>query len=238
MNFLNNGLFGKIGRAGLGPLRVRITEGSTLVTKQLEASLAFTLEILQTAPRRVYNLHPFPASKRFLVASDAAYEAGRGSGGFLFVLRPGQASESRDAREVDLPDSLYAIWGPQKTYIAQLELFMILVGITNFAPSIRGSRGIWFVDNIAALMALVRGRSDSQSLDLLAKQIHAALFAIGADIYFEWIASEANWSDGISRTGLADQWYRQNGFSPGVCESFPFILLMPFSPLLRIFQAL
>ena len=128
--------------------------------------------------------------------------------------------------------------GPQKTYIAQLELFMILVGITNFAQDIRGLRGIWFVDNIAALMALVRGRSDSQSLDLLARQIHAALFAIGVDIYFEWVASEDNWSDGISRTGLADQWHQQNGFSPGVCGSFPFLLLMPLTPLLRIFQAL
>ena len=148
------------------------------------------------------------------------------------------SSNHDNAREVDLPGSLYAIWVPQKTYIAQLELFMILVGITNFAPSIRGSRGTWFVDNIAALMALVRGRSDSQSLDLLTRQIHAALFAIGVEIYFEWIASEANWSDGISRAGLADTWYRQNGFSPGICESFPFLLLMPLAPLLRIFQAL
>ena len=37
-------------------------------------------------------------------------------------------------------------------------------------------------DNIAALMALVRGRSDSHSLDRMAMQIHAAFFAIKVEI--------------------------------------------------------
>ena len=47
----------------------------------------------------------------FLVASDAAYEAGDGSGGLLLVLDPGLACEQRIACKVLIPSSLYGTWG-------------------------------------------------------------------------------------------------------------------------------
>ena len=55
---------------------------------------------------------------------------------------------------------------------------MVLVGLVELAPELRGTRGVWFIDNIAALMALVRGRSGTDDLDSLARIIHCALFAL------------------------------------------------------------
>ena len=81
---------------------------------------------------------------------------------------------------------------------------MVLAGLAKWAAELRERRGVWFIDNVAALMALVRGRSDSSSLDNLARAIHTAIFALKAWIYFEWVPSESNWSDGISREGEAD----------------------------------
>ena len=47
------------------------------------------------------------------------------------------------------------------TKIAQLELLTVYVGFIFVASQARSCQGPWFVDNIAALMALVRGRSDN-----------------------------------------------------------------------------
>ena len=62
---------------------------------------------------------------------------------------------------------------------------MVLVGLVELAPVLRGTRGIFFIDNIAALMALVRGRSDSEDLDSMSRTIHSALFALRTWMYFE-----------------------------------------------------
>ena len=64
--------------------------------------------------------------------------------------------------------------------------------------------GIWFVDNIAALMSLIRGRSNNDELDSMAGAIHGLLFALRRACYFEWVQSKDNWSDGVSRQGEHD----------------------------------
>ena len=77
------------------------------------------------------------------------------------------------------------MWEPCKTYNAQLKLAMVLVAMLKLPDELRGKRGAWFIDNKAAPMALIRGRSNSADLDRLAGSIHAALFAMQAWMYFE-----------------------------------------------------
>ena len=151
---------------------------------------------------------------RFLAASDAAWEGGRGSGGYLLVLGPRAPVEKRFGCAAQLDPDVYTVWGPQETYIAQLELHMVFVGMLQFASGIRGSRGIWFIDSIAALMALVRGRSNSESLDSMTRAVHAAAYALRAWIYFDWVESAANWSDGMRQEGLRDARYRRHRAHP------------------------
>ena len=114
---------------------------------------------------------------------------------------------------VDIPPAMYDLWVPGDHKIAQLELLQVLVGLIFNAARFRRRRGIWFIDNTAALMSLIRGRSDSPDLDRLAELIHATLFALQCWIYFEWVESESNWSDGISRYGFDDVWIRGRNFN-------------------------
>ena len=237
-NFLESGMFGKLGRAGLNPIKDRAqAKGQQAMTAGIRSSLELVRELMLLRPRRSFQVGQYHG-ERFVVASDAAYEAGVGTGGFLVVMRPNQAEESRHARVVELPQELYEIWGEQVTYIAQLELYMILAAVTSYASDFRDKRGVWFVDNIAALMALVRGRSNSESLDQMALRIHAALFSIRAWVYFEWVSSEANWSDGISRDGLADQWQQRHSFQPGKCIGVPMLLRLPVRAAVTVFEHL
>jgi hypothetical protein len=133
----------------------------------------------------------------------------------------------RQGRVVSISPTLYAIWKHQVTYIAQLELLMVLVALLEMPAAFRGKRGVWFIDNTAALMALVRGRSNNDDLDQLSILIHAVLFSYQCWMFFEWVESKGNWADGISRTGHKDEWHRRHHFVATSCNFLPLILRLP-----------
>ena len=111
---------------------------------------------------------------------------------------------------------------------------MILVALTTQPGRFRNRRGVWYVDNIAALMALVRGRSDSQELDDMAMQIQCFLFGLNCFMYFDWIESDSNWADGISRVGLADDWLQRHAFVGRSAQVHLALWQLPFRALLRL----
>ena len=193
--------------------------------------------LLSLRPKRVIHLGT-PKAHRFCGASDAAYESGQGSGGFLLIHQVGTGRESRWAREVIIPPEAYELWNPQATYIAQLELAMVLCAMINLAPLIRNNRGLWFVDNTAALHALVRGRSKHADLDRMAEVIHLAFYTWNIWCYFEWIESDSNWADGISRDGLSHEFHKTHAFSEGLCEFCWKLFSIPSKATLLIFQYL
>ena len=174
--------------------------------------------------------------QRILVVADASYEHGVGRAGFLVVIQPGTPEESRVGRVLDIPKQLYRQWGDQVTYIAQLELVVLLAVMVEFAESIRDSRGLWFTDNTAALMALVNGKSDSPSLDVMARFVHIACFAMRAAPYFEYVESGSNWADEISREGLNGSWAPSHNFALGVSTFVPQLLGLPCAALARVFS--
>ena len=79
-------------------------------------------------------------------------------------------------------------WDDQDTKIAQLELLKVL-GLISFPHVFRYTSRVWYTDNIAALMALVRRRSDSQELDHKAQAIHILLFHLRWYLWCEWLVS-------------------------------------------------
>ena len=234
-NFLENGMFGRVGRAGLNAIKQRQYETGTEVTQSLAASFTLIQDLLALQPRREYRLLNL-TERRILVAADASYERGVGKAGFLVVIGPGTPEESRVARVLDIPRQLYRQWGDQSTYIAQLELVVLLAVMVECAASIRGSRGLWFTDNTAALMALVNGKSDSPSLDVMARFVHIACFAMKAAPYFEYVESGSNWADEISREGLDGSWAPLHNFALGVCTFVPQLLGLPCAALARVFS--
>ena len=101
----------------------------------------------------------------------------------------------------------------QEVVIAQLELLMILQGLLTFPDAFRARSGIWWVDNVAALMALVKGTGRNSSLDDIAQMIHLLLFHLQAHLWFEWIESKSNWTDSISQLGMPDPFWRSQAFA-------------------------
>ena len=63
---------------------------------------------------------------------------------------------------------------------------------------------IWFIDNKAAEAALVKAGSPTESMCRLALVATAALTSFGARPWFEWIPSDDNPADVLSRAGFDD----------------------------------
>ena len=236
-NFMETGMFARIGRAGLWAIKERQKEGSFDLTPSITQSFQLLTDLFRLKPRREF-LFWDKQPRRSITASDAAYENGVGSAGFLSVIDPGHPEETRVGRVIALPPSLYKHWGPQTNYIAQLELLAVLTAITQVAGLIRGTSSIWFVDNIAALMALVKGSSGSHSLDQMAKIVHLACFAVRTTPYFEYVESKANWSDEISRKGTRGKWASRNSFAVGKCDVLVELLSLPCIAIVIIFEHL
>ena len=87
-------------------------------------------------------------------------------------------------------------------------------------------------------MALVNGKSDVKSLDVMASFVQVACFAIQVSPYFEYVQSDSNWADEISRDGLNGVWAQEQGFALGVCTFVPQLLCLPQEVLARVLECL
>ena len=106
---------------------------------------------------------------------------------------------------------------------------MVLFALFEKPALFRDRRGLWFLDNVAAVMTLVRGRSSNSDLTQL---------ALRAQGYWEYVQSKSNWADDISRLGIQDPWRKSHGFSIGL-SSLPLVVFqLPFLALILVFEYL
>ena len=236
-NFFEQAVYGRIGCGGLAAIKQRQYEHTNVLTTALTTSFQILRSVIKAKPERPFAVFP-QATLRFCAASDAALEApGQGTGGFLLIWYD-QGMEIREAFVADIPPAIYALWEPGTKKIAQLEMMMVLYALVARPAYFRQRRGLWLIDNIAALMCLVRGRSESPDLERISSLIHLASFALKTWLWWEYIQSKSNWADAISRLGVQDPWYRANGFTISIV-SFPVILWhLPFAAVIRCFEFL
>lgn len=236
-NFFEQAVYGRIGCGGLAAKKQRQYEQANVLTTALTTSFQSLRSVIKAKPERPFAVFS-QATLRFCAASDAALEApGQGTGGFLLIWYD-QGVEIREAFVADIPPAIYALWEPGTKKIAQLEMMMVLYALVARPAYFRQRRGLWLIDNIAALMCLVRGRSESPDLERISSLIHLAAFALKTWLWWEYIRSKSNWADAISRLGVQDPWYRANGFTISIV-SFPLILWhLPFAAVIRCFEFL
>ena len=200
LNFLEQGVWGRIGCGGLGPLKAHQYQSSKDLSPSLLQAFELIEALLRVKPRRQFYLAP-RIWQRCVIASDAALEQPRkGTGGFLIVWQDGD-TQTREAFVANIPPDIYSLWSDSEYKIAQLELLMVFMGILTRASLIRNRRGVWFIDNVASLMCLIRGRSRNPELEQLSHLIHSLLFSLQTMLFWEYIPSASNWSDAISRLG-------------------------------------
>ena len=85
----------------------------------------------------------------------------------------GSAGEQREACVADIPAVMH-VW----SMLARRQENCTAWASDGRPDKFRHRRGICFIDNTAALMALIRGRSDSPDLERMSNLIHTALYSL------------------------------------------------------------
>jgi len=212
LGFLFTGVYGRVGRGGQQPLLQRQYSDSPPwnLSHTLRRALEYLLDTMKVVRPRVVPLHSDPTPP-LIIASDGRQDDTSPPSIAALLFDP--ATGQKVAIAAVIPPELLEAWGNSEHCIALVEQAALILGIIRFRDILRGRSLLWFEDNSAVLSGLVKGSSGHPLLDAGAATIHLLLAALQARAWFEYVESDANWSDGSSRLLAADPWAAANGFT-------------------------
>ena len=111
-----------------------------------------------------------------------------------------------------LPWSLYSSWSDRQQQIFPAEVAAVPIALALFRQECAGRDLIVFVDNEAAVSSLIRGSTKVEDANALVELCHALALLLHTRVWIEWIDSESNPSDGLSRLGVCDPWTADQGY--------------------------
>ena len=122
-------------------------------------------------------------------------------GGFVVVVPAGGAVPAVTYTcSHDTPREVMDKFVPgKKQYIGQLELLYAVAPYTSMPHVFKDRQVIHFIDNTSACAALVKGYSRAIDSGLIVNAFHAFNVGVRANVFFEYVRSEANPADLPSR---------------------------------------
>ena len=87
--------------------------------------------------------------------------------------------------------------------------------LTWHAAQWSGRKVMWYIDNTSALYSVVKGSCKHPSVNRAIAITHLIMLHFDIAIWWEFVDSKANWSDGISREGADDTFAREHKFVTG-----------------------
>ena len=115
-------------------------------------------------------------------------------------------------------DSILRHLQDRKTQILAVESFAAVAAPWISPEEFKDEDVLWWVDNLAACSSLIRGAAKPEDIDLFASISSIQFAALGGRPWYEWIDSDSNPSDGLSRDGIVDVWTRAQGWDLAAAE--------------------
>ncbi len=183
------------------------------------AQVRFFLAAVQGATPRVFSLTP-RSTRPTLVWSDASWALG--PSGLVsrlcwLAIRPGSVPEGA---VYDIPPQFWERLTDRVTQIAAAETLAWLMLLRDGPDHVKGASALALIDNVVALVGLVRGHSAACDLAGLFLAASERTTQLGAAPWFEWVPSHSNPADGGSRVGVTDAIAQQAGIPLNMRE-FP-----------------
>ena len=208
LNWMYSNCAGQIGKFA-GPVLTEIQHG---VAGPLSPSMRQCLEVLafvvQSAePRDIVVIGPPPPLLR--IYSDASFEDGELRLGWI-CFPPTSAPVGGTCV---VPPSVLESWLPRRQQIYPGEALCGVIVPWFHRDLLRHFDLLWFIDNEAAASSLIRGSSRPDDVHRISQLSHVLLHGLGCRAWIEWIDSDSNPSDGLSRLGLADPWTLLQGWT-------------------------
>ena len=111
-----------------------------------------------------------------------------------------------------LPPALTDAWLPRLQQIFPAEAIALPLALAVLAPHVRDRDILAFCDNAAAVSALVRGASRVEDATAIAELFTALQLQLAARNWIDWVDSDSNPADGLSRAGVHDDWTLSQGW--------------------------
>ena len=218
-------------RTGRGtyPLLGSIADGNTVGwCTQLDIELRFILFGLSEPHCRTFPLTPtLDLGPR--IWSDSSFEPG--SPCPVMKLCTIVANHSSKAGIVCLaPPWLFPLLCERKTQIAVGELFAAFFAFLWFPSVLAESSVVGYVDNMGVIHTVVNGASTAVDLGSISMALHRRTVHLKCRVWWEYVASASNISDGGSRIGVACEVSRAAGIS---LREVAFPSLPPLFPLVH-----
>ncbi|CAE7225929.1 unnamed protein product, partial [Symbiodinium sp. CCMP2456] len=191
-----------------GPVLRKFQHGET--SKLSEADVL----VLQCLLRLVRYARPreismtWEAPPFMLIYTDASFEAGELRLGWVIF----DAAATPLGGTCLVPQHVVDSWKPRKQQIFVGETLAVLLLPLLYGDLFRGRDALWFVDNQGAVTAAVSGASPEGDVHEIAHIAAYLRSQCSFQAYFEWIDSESNPSDGLSRLGLGCTWSQNQGW--------------------------
>jgi len=101
-----------------------------------------------------------------------------------------------------------------KHYLGICELWAFYIFVVDHAQALAGRDLRMFIDNIGVIANLVKGSTGRHNLAVLLTIILVILASLDTRVWFEYVDTDSNPSDGLSRYGLADPLSQRMGWVP------------------------
>ena len=185
-------------------------------------ALQYVVQVLEVVPPRSVYLKT-PSRRPMLLWTDAEYIEGRPIGmGYVLKEQLNPKPSEVVGAACTLSEEVFRQFLLKKQHIAQGEAFVPYVALYHETARIANCDMIWFVDNIAAAVALIKGASTKEDIMMTTVAIHVLLTKHRIRVWIEYVESASNPSDGLSRDGVQDEWTIRQGWTLKQVECPPF----------------
>ncbi|CAJ1440614.1 unnamed protein product [Effrenium voratum] len=209
-----SGTYGRCARGGQAPLvRRQYFDTVDVLDEPLKDSLRFhSLLACVVQPRQVQVLGAVLPPVR--IYSDASYEPDTDLvAGVGFVVFDAASAQPPVGMAARLAPQVLQLFDERHQQITPCEALLSVIVPCNVPHLLVGRDLIWYIDNQAACQILTKGASSAGDLCFIASLAHLLYAKLSCRVYFEYIESNANPADGLSRDGLDDAWTFSQGWS-------------------------
>ena len=196
-------------------LRQAQCEGIACLTEEDRVVLTCLRHMVRTARPRVMDAVA-QAPPCMTIYTDASFEKGELRLGWVLFFPPPQQTLAGTCL---VPEAVLSDWKPRVQQIFPGETLAVLVIPLLYPNLIRNMDALWFIDNQAAVSAAITGSSKEGDIHEIAHYAAVLRANLSFRVFFEWVDSDSNPSDGLSRLGLECPWTQKQ---PWQIEEFAF----------------
>ena len=111
--------------------------------------------------------------------------------------------DDKKGSALETPEHICNALAARQTQIIPLELLASGGVLNTFANDIAGRDVILFIDNQSVCCALTKGSSRSRDIQTLTTAWHAMCMVLRCRVWIEWVPTDCNPADELSRYGTA-----------------------------------